>query len=340
MRIRIAQRLRPFSHCPGVRALLPGTDIRVRFYPTRLYLDRLGPGEPRLLGEIELLPHGVPDGLTVCQDLEKGLLRFWQHGSEGLERYELLARHDTVYLHQDKGGRQATSFVIAPPFSNSAVPFERLSLGSHKAQEWERMLRRRDLEAIFPLWLRLGQLTPIESTCSYTGTAALLQTIPSRAPEKMVEGFENVLRAGFEGMLSPRLIDTDYQGFDLPPPSPSESPLILLSEGAHLIRSLFIQQEGPRIALLPTLPPEFHCGRFLDIDCQGIATLHMEWTKKCLRRAIFRPAVEGDWQFVFQRDLRRFRLRCSTTDRGSIHSCDAPLVLESGKTYFLDCFEK
>lgn len=340
MRIRIAQRLRPFSHCPGVRVLLPGTDIRVRIYPTRLYLDRLGPGESHSLGEIELLPHGVPDRLTVCQDLEKGLLRFWQHGSDGLERYELLARHDTVYLKQDKGGLQATSFVIPPPHSNAAVPFERLSLGSHKAQDWDRMFRMRDLEAIFPLWLRLGQLTPIESTCSYTGTAALLQAISSLVPEKIVKGFQNVLRVGFEGMLSPRLIDTDYQGFDLPPPSPSESPLILLTEGARLIRSLFIRQEGHRIALLPTVPPEFHCGRFLDIDCMGLATLHMEWTKKCLRRAIFCPTVEGDWQFLFRGDLRRFRLRRAMTDRGVVHSCDAPLALESGKTYFLDCFEK
>jgi hypothetical protein len=118
------------------------------------------------------------------------------------------------------------------------------------------------------------------------------------------------------------------------------SPLIILKKGMELMRSLFIKTSDTQIHLLPNLPPEFHCGRFLNVSCGPLGTIDMEWSKKHLRRFIFRSEYTGVCEFLFQTGTKQFRLKSSKKDKGQIIPCGTPLKIEDGAYYFFDNFQK
>ena len=164
---------------------------------------------------------------------------------------------------------------------------EKMHFGCHKAQDWPFVKRRLSLEEFLPIWFALGVKCPKAPT-HYEGTAELLKTCETHLKNKdrtlVGPALLKLFRAGFEGMLIPRLIDTDYQGILAPAPHPKGSPLVLLSEGARLIRRLFINETEEAIALLPCLPVELHAGRFNHIEVSNALSLDLEWSKKTLRR--------------------------------------------------------
>jgi hypothetical protein len=333
MQITIAQRMRPFSHLPGTRLVIPGTALTVECFPALL---RIYGSE--LLREIPLALAAPPTDYTVCQDLEAGCVRIWQQSEVGFVRYRLQATPEgELQLVGEKGPQESLSLLTLPS-PPRARPAERLSLGSHRALDWQRVWRDRDLAAILPVWLRLGQWVPPPPHTDHSGTAALLLELTEGPPEHVCAAMQRLLKVGFEGLLCPRLIDRDHQGFSLSAPTARESPLVLLSEGARRLRALFVRHEGRSIELLPKIPPEFHCGRFTGLHCQG--TLHFEWTKKQLRRMVFHPEQSGEWRLQFPKELRSYRLRQSMTDRGVICNCQESIVLEKDLDYMFDKFEK
>ena len=137
--------------------------------------------------------------------------------------------------------------------------------------------------------------------------------------------------------LTPRLEDTDYHGFTLPPIQAADNPLALLSEGANLIRELFVSTREQELHLLPVLPPEFHCGRLVG-TALGPLTLSLEWSKKLMRRMILTTETIGEWTLQFQKPLQSFRLRHSPRDRGQRLQCGSWLTFEPGVEYLLDRF--
>lgn len=370
MRITIAERLRPFSHLPGTCCVLPGSTLELQIFPTVIRIYDLAAQERRLLGEIAFDAVGPLADFTIQLDLEKQRLMIWGHSINGFLRYSIYAadqgrslvftleKEPSPPLHwccpktfahtiQDR----VHTFML--PASRPATPplltQERLSLGNHKAQDWTLIQRRLDLSEILPIWLRLGQLLPASSATlePLTGTTSLLtrcnEVIRSGHPECIAPQFLNLFMAGFHGMLSPRLVDDQYQGIPVEPlatDNHSLSPLLLLTEGASLIRSLFIQQRGSFIDILPALPPQFHAGRYLDLVCRDIGKLNIEWSKKAIRRMVMTAEYDGEVTFGFHRDLRRFRLRRSMQDKGKVMSCGDTLSIVAGERYLLDRFER
>ena len=73
MHIEISQRLRPFTHRPGMASILPGTGERVVVYPT-------------MVGGQYLPISGPVKGFTHQLDLEKGCLSVYGHAKEGFFR--------------------------------------------------------------------------------------------------------------------------------------------------------------------------------------------------------------------------------------------------------------
>lgn len=223
----------------------------------------------------------------------------------------------------------------------------RLSLGNNKTQDWEMVRRRLDLTEILPVWLRLGQTVPfIEKEFSLAeGTTQLLldcqNFITHRKKELISPTFLKLFNAGFQSILSPRLEDSDYQGLGLTPVSSENlSPLILLSCGADLIRSLFLFTNEEKTEILPALPPEFHCGRVLQEQIDDLAFVDFEWSKKTIRRMVIRALKSGTLNLSFSKSVKRLRLRNHKQDRGKVCSCPLLLAIEQGNTYLLDNFEK
>jgi hypothetical protein len=379
MRLEIAERLRPFSHLPGIPFILPGTCLSIAVFPTLLRIHDLSSATPLLLSELKWNLQGPVSNFTSILDLERGELRVFGTSQQGYFRYHLksLKNSKGIALHIDKtpqptlnfqckgtwNTKQSTvqageSIIIGEGLEkeNSSTVFslpelERLSLGSHKLQDWELVRRRLAMDEIFPIWHRLGQLVPHVSAGDLQGTALLLnqcqQRIMANAPEKILEAFHALFLAGFEGVLSPRLIDTDFQGIsyhnqDIPLPAENSktSPMILLKEGTALIRSLFIQEKPSTIYLLPALPPEFHCGRFLNVKCGKEGTLNLEWTKKSLRIMTFSASKDQQIAFHFSNHERKCRLRSGHRDRGVEYLPGTPLTITAGRNYWFDRFQR
>ncbi len=322
--ITIRQKLRPFSLLPATRCLIPGTAFVAEVFPA---LVRIYDLSGKAVQEFPVAVKGPVQNFMVTQDLERGCITV----RAGALVYHILPDLRVVYAKN--------------PSCPTPVQIERLSLGSHKKQDWEMIRRRGDFREIFPLWFRLGSLyTPPKQLTSHKGIFSLLQeckrTVAAHKPEKILCAFQELFLAGFGKMLVPRLTDEEHQGI-LPgaEKSAQTSPLYLLFEGAQLIRSLFVRQKSSEIAILPDLPPEFASGRMVNLDCD-VGRCDVEWTKKTVRRLVFRATSNGEIRFAFRSWVKKFRVRTSLKDRGWSESNGKPLEIKAGSTYLLDRFTK
>lgn len=330
MRITIANRLHPFSHEPGAITLLAGTHLQVEIFPALIRLYSLEGPQPKLVKEIPLKWETPLKNFTVENNLETGKISVWWQAREGFIRYHLLVSPSGMLrLEADKGESLDLLQVEKWP----AVPLERLSFGIHKKQDFDLVRRRGDMAEIWPMWFQLGQQIPAYHS---DGSILLLeQCRQEKKPENMISLWQSLFKACFHGILAPRLIDDQYQGYHLAQ-KPSCSPLALLTEGAALIRSHFLQVKGNEIDILPQLPPEFHCGRMTHVQVAG-GTLDLEWTKKCIRRLVFHSSQAQELIFHF-RHCKQFRLRNGNKDKGLSVKLGECVKLQGACDYFFDHF--
>lgn len=333
MPITIAERLHPFSHKPGTCCLIPGSSIEVQVFPAYLIFKDL---------EIPLSIKGPVKDFTVQQDLEKGRITVWGDSADGFFRYHIYAGVDNSYYFESE-----KNIPILPTTSKEKAfkpVAEKLSLGCSKAQDWDLVMRRGEMNEIFPFWHRLGKAIP-KTQVKYDGTGKLLlkckEAVENKDREHLVEQFENLFHAAFRGILVPQLTDDLHQGFIADDEQIDEnlSPLFLLSEGANLIQSLFVQFSEKTIEILPVLPPQFHCGRMLNIPTPW-GTLDFEWTKKEIRRVIFKAVAKDEITFKYPAQMKHARFHVSNNQRGNIVSLNTPIEIVPDQHYFFDNFQK
>ncbi len=306
MKISIAARLRPFSHEPGVKVLVPGTEHVAQVFPTRIHIAGR---------ELILIEKGPLKNFTVTQDLERECITIFTdaYSYHLLPSLELTKKRPIIVEH------------------------ERLAMGIHKKPEWEQVRRRADFREIFPIWLRLGQLlqlpeVKIEPVGMFTLLQGCEQAIEAHRPEKILAEFQKLFLAGFHHQMVPRTFDDQYQG--IAPEGESDlSPFYLLQEGARLIRSLFVNTTEKGVHFLPNLPPEFFSGRMTHIPF-SLGHLDFEWSKKQLRRVHLHAERSGQLQLRFPPALKRFRFQKHFV------SCGEAIEINSDTTYLLDQFQK
>lgn len=360
MKIKLTEKYRPFSHEVGTSCLLPKSSWKVKAYPTQIEFTNLLSEGSRDHFLVTCAIQGPLSQFTVMQDLERQWVRVLGKGPQGYFSYRLVASAHEVILFLERAPKEGIPFTyegetrilkrkeeLIMPSASCSFPNilkEKIHFGCHKAQDWTLVKRRLNLEEILPIWFELGKNIPSHPKLDI-GTARLLKHCETLALQKKREEIGihliGLFRAGFEGILTPRLIDTDYQGFlSMQDEIPKEaSPLMLLGEGARLIRQLFIQQKENKLSLLPCLPVELHAGRFVGVECKDL-TLDIEWTKKLIRRLSLRPQTDQVCYLKFQSPLKSFRLRKGPRDRGRVYEVGTPLQLSAGTTYTLDRFQK
>lgn len=364
MSIEIAERLKPFSHVPGTSTILPGLGYQVQIFPCLIRVYHLKESTPVLLEEVEMGLTGPVEQFTVCNDLEKGRVSIGGKTADGWIRYHLVSAQQTkgVRLVADRvpvGGLKLRQKGIervlqihddhdlieeSAAFTPYQLPLcDRLSLGNHKAQEGELIRRRLCLAEIFPLWHRLGQLVPVEQMQNCQGgTWALLdkcrQCVQHNKPEETEQAWIHLILAGFSSLFVPRLEDAEYQGLTQPLNACTLSPLALLSEGARLIRQLFVQQEQEKVMILPHLLPSLPYGRLLQVPLEGGGWISLEWTKKVIRRLIIYAAQDQDLLLQFRSNVRSYRLYQHTKDKGTRQECSSLLSLKKNCHYLFDNF--
>lgn len=340
MKLDIAARLHPYSHRPGTSVVLPGSSLRAQFFPTRIVVE--GMAKQRVL---EIPVTGPVEEFTVQQDLERGEVAVWGRAREGFFRLHMRASHQAPEGFLVAAEKMPEGCVVAWEHMERLGPVEtdrkglaRLSLGSHKAQDWELLHRREDFAELLPIWHRLGQMVP-QGTCEvFADCAAALER---RDAVGVMKGLRAVFLASFDGIFAPRFEDTLYQGIALPrvPEGVVRSPLSLLSHGSELIGTLFVQVSSDVVELLPVLPPQFHAGRFVGVSC-GWGKISVEWTKKAVRRAVLEADRDTTVSIQGRSQQKSCRIRTSTKDRGVRYLLGTPLSLLAGTTYWLDNFEK
>lgn len=328
MRIVISERLRPFSHLPGSYCILPGTTLRLQIFPALVRVEELAGPTPTLLQEIPIHVKGPVSGFTIQQDLERGVVSFWGNAASGYFRFFCIFDNGQVVV------------TTTQPKKQNLGQQPRLSLGSHKSQDWEQISRRVALEEIFPIWHRLGLMTPTVKHVKGEGSLALLEACSQVSkPEHIYPAFERLFKVGFSSMLSPTLTDQFHQGVELPPVH-TASPLLLVTEGAKVLQSLFFREEGDRLTILPSLSPQFHCGRMVDVPFSDRGFVHFEWTKKSIRRAIFDAHASTSISFNFPKSIKEYRLREAKSRLGKTIANGSKVDLEVGKQYYLDNFQR
>jgi hypothetical protein len=137
--IVIAARFRPFSHKRGSACLLPGTHEVVRAYP---HLIQIGDIEVPLPNDPYL------HDFTLQQDLERNCVFVFGK----TYRIKIVATPDGIAV--------GPHFFPKKMHLHLPQEIERLSLGAHKAQDWDFVLRRMDLREILPPLYMLSQKTP------------------------------------------------------------------------------------------------------------------------------------------------------------------------------------
>lgn len=344
LHIKIAERLHPFSHNSGTFCPIPFTTWEVQVFPTCLYFRNLKTFEDF---ELRLSIQGGVKDFTVELDLENGLIRVFGTSKEGYIEY--LIDRDALHFKKlplsgilcgETTVHKGAIFDLPLEAESIVDPQERLSLGMHRSQDWDLVKRRADLTEIFPQWLRLAALIPKETIPSLPneGTLSLLndckQAIEKGEKNRIVPIFTLLFQAAFQGILSPRLNDELYLGL-APETDATYSPLAILSTGAELIRSLFFKKENNTFSFLPSLPPEFHSGRFMIGD-----EIAIEWSKKLIKKIILRSNHTGEVHLKFQSSIQSFRLRHTLKERGKKIFKDQPISLKSGQLIYLDRFEK
>lgn len=317
MKIQIATRLKPFSHSPGSACIIPGTECKLEAYPTLLKI-----GEE----EFPIPVTGPIDNFTLELDLEHNCVFVFGRAKEGFYRLKISASSEGFEIFVDKMP-QGLLKIKERIFLKKNLPFflpthwERLSLGSQKAQDWDLVWRRFDLAEILPHLYGLGQ------------------KIPTIAPEnrQKIENLSLFCRAAFSKLLVPRLKDEDHLGLHYSI-DPHLRPSSLLISAKEFIRALFFQQKDSHLFLLPHLM--YPCGKMLEVQAKEIGELDIEWTKNLLRKVILRAKKGGEIFLHLQKGVSSYRLRSSLREKGKRKKGGESFFVEAGKTYYLDKFQK
>jgi hypothetical protein len=342
MKIDIAMRLRPLSHIPGTACLIPGTACKVEIFPTLLRFPHQ---------DVEIPLKGPVKGFTIELDLERRRVRVFGQAADAPFSYFLQRVEQHIEIRFEKGIAQEMKQL---PLEEENGPLlytqERLSLGMHKTLDWELVKRRQDMKEILPVWLRLGQdmaerSFSFPSSSGNLGNFELLsacqEKIDTREKEAILPSFLNLFNAAFFGIMAPRIVDDQYQGISShsTPSLEDLDPTLLLKHGSDLIRSLFFYESDGAVSFLRCLPPELHCGRFTHIASSN-GVIDLEWSKKLLRRVVWRSERQESVTPSFQKAIRRFRLRRSLKDKGVVVVVGTPFDLEPDAILYLDRFEK
>lgn len=337
MVISLTEKCKPFTHLPGTHVVLPGTELAFKIFPAKVITYHLTTFAP--VAEIALSITGPVKNFTVQLDLDRGYIEVWGNSF----RYRIIAidgDFKIVVVKEPSTGLFSSKERLLANHQKKELPIERLHLGVTKKQEWCLVHRRSDLKEILPFWYALSQQVPFY-TCENKSSLhqEFLSLLKRGNIVEIGPKLVDLYLAGFEGVLVPHFEDRLFQGYPLAP-FYGPSPLSLLSGMKESIRSLFIQEEGERISMLPVLPTEFPCGRMMNVQLDECGDLDLEWSKKRIRRIHFRVNKNCRRTFSFQKDLKSFRFGIVKGEKGARVSCGSTLSFEAGKSYLFDNFHK
>ena len=340
-RIKIAHRVKPFSHLKKTQCLIPCSTFAATITVGKVSLENLvGRKKVHLLLGVK----GPVRQFTVEQDLEKCRVNVMMRTESGDIRYYLERDGDEVVIVMAKVPKGGLTFTfngeeeklkkhhrVALCKDGSLMPYKsptRLFLGCTKGQNVEGIMWRHDMKEVLPILYALSKVVPeIEGGSERGGNYELLEK----------GEISHLFEAGFESLLMPRSNDTDYQGFVN---SESEAgPLGLLSGLKSLILSLFIKEVDGRVEILPNLPKMAVSGRLIGVEL-SIGKIDLEWTKGKVRRLALYANRDASISFKFPKNITSYSLSVNKEFKNVLKRAPSPLKLRPKMAYFLSDFKK
>lgn len=324
--IKIEQKLQPFSIFPGTFFQIPGSGLFCRIFHS---LIQVMDSSHNIIDQV--VPEPSEDKFfCVMQDLHKIGIKIFL----GKKRYGISSQG--VIREGSLRSRKAY-------FS-----FEFLSLGINKKLDWEMIYRRKNLLEILPIWFRLGLLTPKTSLTAeekksenFLLFSSVCEEFFNHNKEKQYQLLEKLFFSCFSFNLVPRHQHTCRPNHNRINRSEQEKiPLFFLWKGALFIKSLFIKIEDNTFYILPCLLKQFHSGRLINIPCGSLGSMNLKWSKKTIKQIIFRSLHDGKVNFVFSKEIFKFRLTVLECKKRYSVLVGSSIEIKSNNTYVLDCFQK
>jgi len=185
--IEIKQKLKPFSLVPGIEIPYPQTEHVFKLYPT--YFEIYKDGTPVFQAHLNFKE--TPKNFIAHFNLYNGKIEVQLTFEKGVVHYDLYSNSEALLLFVKRntfksidlkveGGPRSQKIALKKEFiliDSVSIPLisdlELLSLGSHKKQQIERILERKDVREIFPILFMLGQYCKIERSKNKEGSLFL-----------------------------------------------------------------------------------------------------------------------------------------------------------------------
>ncbi len=363
MKIKIAERIRPFSHIPGDSVLIPKSLFCARIYPSLIVLYSMDKPERRL--EVDFSLKGPLKEFTILSDLERGEVVVWGKSDLGIIRYRIscdpYSNRIEFFLEKCPEGKISILIGDRPYILESKnkltliegegtgfkeyIPqaFERLSLGNHRSQQWSMVKSRMRMEEILPVFYRLVQWLPeLKSHSHFDGPwkplTELSEKVQKKCHDEIIPHLNQLFRGFFSGILVPSLFDESHQGLadSKMSFSPDWTPFSFITEAFLSIRQLFFIQTEDQFHILPHLPPTFHCGRIIGLRTSN-GIMNLEWTKKCIRRVEYLSleSHQSTWNFQTKKTCR-LRIQGESQNQKIISGQE--ILFKKNQQYFFDNF--
>lgn len=366
--IKISEKFRPFSTQPGISVPYPLLKLVFVIYPTQIKILEWKKKQRTIL-TIDFNFKSPCEKFAVFSDLIKQEIEIQCYLEDNFAKMKLAydEKKQCFFLTLLRYKGERLSFEVQRPSRTSILnrqltkkkPLvlfkdlnppkvnkpEILFLGSHKKQEIEKIFQRKDLKEFLPLWFLWGQYcklrTPLENK---DGTLVFLNelndAIEQKKHDRIAPTLKTMISSSFAPMMVPHLDDFKHWGYHLPKDESSKaSPWLLLSELYSLIRKFFIFLNNTDLYLLPHLPPELFCGKLRQIKAKDLM-LHLEWTKKTIRRMIITTSKSCTVTLHYAAGVKTFRLKIGEKDKGVRLKNHHEITFKRNKVYFFDNFEK
>ena len=365
MLIRISNKLLPFSISPGVRMIIPYTLWQVQIFPTKLILEKGKSCSKYDKKEIIWDIRGPFCFFSAVNDLEKGSIKVYSKNEDGNFFYIISAKEKNIVIDIKKIPNSSLSYLIdenrkvinkgeniSLPINNSDFNLlsyettERLCFGVHKKQQWERVVQRKDLKEILPIWLRIGQYIPCidekKSTILKKCEEAIAKKDVKNCLKYLMQTFQTSLSSIVPSIMVPSLVDDQFHGIFTDDNIEEYHPFILLKKGSKLIRSLFFQEHGNKLIFFPlkNISSFFPCGRFINIKTDSGIICNMMFSKRKIHTVTIKTFEPKEIELCFPSYVKSFRLRKNRRQKGKIYKENSFILNMEDSFFILDRFQK
>ncbi|NGX48719.1 MAG: hypothetical protein K940chlam5_00309 [Candidatus Anoxychlamydiales bacterium] len=354
MQIKIKQKFNIISHSIGTKFLIVNSKYFVQIFPGLLHFKDLDSSKNF---KIFLDFVGPVKNFTISQNLLNGDIKVSFHAKDGFLSYKIFNPEKATCIHferlpQDeisikldktKKIKPKETLILPIAISYLKKPEEFLFLGIHKKQDLDFIHKRENLLELLPFLFLYSQFFKDIQTKKCLRENCLVRElgrkIQNREREEIEDQFIKVYKAHFTDSFIPRVNDEDFQNIIPLVEEKDAKPLHILRKLFYIIKSILIDQKLDEIFLLPALLIPFHSGKALNINLP-IGSFDIEWSKKLIKKLIFRPKKDVKLKLHFQSKIKGYRLKTSIKQKGKFFKNRDLLSFEKNKSYYFDKFQK